>query len=279
MHRSARMSTILPGLELVSIRSDRTFARHSHDEFGIGLLVDGRQESWSGRGLVEAQAGDVITVNPGELHDGICHSGNPRYWRMLYLSPVALARILGFPTDAFELERPVLRARDARIAVGAALATITSECPDPGRVEEALLTTIHDVCGRGMPSPDTRSVTPSTPVSRVRERIEAEARTPLSLDDHAATAGLSRWQILRLFAREIGTTPHGYLVQHRVKLARRANAGGSSLADAAAASGFADQSHMTRAFARQFGLTPGRYRAGRTDRDCNILQGSGANHR
>ena len=34
-----------------------------------------------------------------------------------------------------------------------------------------------------------------------------------------------------------------------------------SLADAAHLSGFADQSHMTRAFMRQFGITPGRYRA------------------
>jgi AraC-like DNA-binding protein len=32
---------------------------------------------------------------------------------------------------------------------------------------------------------------------------------------------------------------------------------GTSLADTAAASGFADQSHMTRIFTRHFGFTPG----------------------
>jgi len=31
------------------------------------------------------------------------------------------------------------------------------------------------------------------------------------------------------------------------------------LADAAAISGFADQSHMTRAFVQRFGVTPGAY--------------------
>jgi AraC-like DNA-binding protein len=32
-------------------------------------------------------------------------------------------------------------------------------------------------------------------------------------------------------------------------------------ADAAAEAGFSDQSHMTRAFVRQLGVTPARYRA------------------
>jgi len=36
---------------------------------------------------------------------------------------------------------------------------------------------------------------------------------------------------------------------------------GISLADAAYAAGFADQSHMTRHFKSRFGLTPGRYAA------------------
>ncbi len=36
---------------------------------------------------------------------------------------------------------------------------------------------------------------------------------------------------------------------------------GIGAVEAAAASGFADQSHLTRAFLHQFGVTPGRYRA------------------
>jgi AraC-like DNA-binding protein len=36
-------------------------------------------------------------------------------------------------------------------------------------------------------------------------------------------------------------------------------ADGVTLSDAAAATGFADQSHLTRHFAARFGLTPGRW--------------------
>ena len=53
--------------------------------------------------------------------------------------------------------------------------------------------------------------------------------------------------------------PHAYLVQSRVRLARRLLSAGHSPADAAQMAGFADQSHLTRAFQKQFGTTPGSY--------------------
>jgi AraC-like DNA-binding protein len=70
---------------------------------------------------------------------------------------------------------------------------------------------------------------------------------------------VSRFQLVRSFARNTGLTPHAYLVQRRVLLARRLIAGGTALADAAAASGFADQSHMTRVFVRKYGMAPGAF--------------------
>jgi len=82
----------------------------------------------------------------------------------------------------------------------------------------------------------------------------------VSLDELAALSGISRFQLLRGFARETGITPHAYLVQRRVRLARQLLADGQTPAQAAIQAGFADQSHMTRAFVRQLGITPGRYR-------------------
>ena len=75
----------------------------------------------------------------------------------------------------------------------------------------------------------------------------------------AQTAGLSRYQFLRGFARATGLTPHAYLMQRRLHRARQLIARGARLAEAAAVSGFADQSHMTRLFVRSFGMGPGTY--------------------
>lgn len=70
---------------------------------------------------------------------------------------------------------------------------------------------------------------------------------------------MSRFQLLRGFAGATGLTPHAYLVQRRIHLARRLIATGIPLAEAAIASGFADQSHMTRIFTRNHGISPGAY--------------------
>lgn len=261
MHHAARHATGIPGIEAISIISDRTFPRHSHDEFGIGVLLDGAQDSWSSRGLVEAQAGDVITVNPGELHDGIGRPNRTRHWRMLFLSPAALAGVLDSPVSKFELEHPVIRKGNARRAVTMAIAAVTGDHPDLDQIEEALLFAVHSASSQSECFDQRTPRLLSACVTRVKDRIEAEADLQLSLADYAETAGLSRFQILRRFTDEVGTTPHSYLIQHRVKLARRAIAAGSPLADAAVLSGFADQSHMTRAFSRQFGISPGRYRS------------------
>jgi quercetin dioxygenase-like cupin family protein len=58
-------------VQAVEARSRHAFPRHTHDSYGIGLIVRGAQRSWSGRGTVEAGRGNIITCNPGEVHDGV----------------------------------------------------------------------------------------------------------------------------------------------------------------------------------------------------------------
>ncbi|OYX48591.1 MAG: hypothetical protein B7Y97_10725 [Sphingomonas sp. 32-66-10] len=74
----------------------------------------------------------------------------------------------------------------------------------------------------------------------------------------ARRSGLSPRQIQRIFAREIGMPPRSYL---RLLRFREAVAGvqgeAARLADMAAASGYADQAHMTREFRALGGLSPG----------------------
>ena len=74
---------------------------------------------------------------------------------------------------------------------------------------------------------------------------------------------MSRTQFLRAFAAAFGLPPHAWALQQRLARAEALLAQGAVLADAAAASGFADQSHMTRAFRRFRGYTPGQYAARR----------------
>jgi AraC-like DNA-binding protein len=261
MHRVEQHRSGIPGIEAMTLFSNHAFPRHSHDQFGIGIMTSGAQRSWSVIGQVESEAGDVIMVNPGEMHDGMPVDGFARGWRILYLDPTLVAReIADEATDGELVVRPV--ARDPQLArhVVRLFTQVENPAPDGLAADESLLRCLMRVLHRhGVRGPCTACASP--PVFKAIRRLDAAPEVPTSLAELAALSGVSRFQLLRGFAREVGTTPHAYLVQRRVRLARQFLAAGRSPADAALLAGFADQSHMTRAFVRQFGITPGRYRA------------------
>jgi len=258
LHRSARS-----GVEAVTLVSGRSFPRHAHDRLGIGLLVLGAHRSWSGIGQVEAQAGEVIMVNPGEMHDGAALGDGARGWRMLYLDPGLVAgELAGEGLDPAAILRPVTRDPVLAALFLRACAAVTAPGPDPLALETDLLRVLVRALRRhALSGPGARRNPPSPPVAKALARLDAAPEVPASLAELAELCGVSRFQLLRGFAREVGITPHAYLVQRRVTLVRQLLSAGRSLTDAALAAGFADQSHMTRAFVRQFGVTPGRYRA------------------
>ncbi|HAU5634547.1 helix-turn-helix domain-containing protein [Citrobacter amalonaticus] len=100
----------------------------------------------------------------------------------------------------------------------------------------------------------------SSAIQHVVLRLENIKAEPSSLQELAIEVGLSRYQLIRLFFKEVGMTPHAYKVFVKIHAARQLLQLGSDLTTAAIESGFSDQSHMSRIFRRQFGVTPGQYR-------------------
>lgn len=265
MERPFRMRRCgVAGVAAVEAATDHAFARHIHEQFGIGVIERGAQKSLSGRGMVEAEAGDVITVNPGEVHDGAPIGDGGRAWRILYFEPALVAEAVGDIGEGRrwgrELASPVVR--DAAIAghFRALFGAMTARDGDGAalRREEALLMLLAGLMGEDRT--DRRRPVPAA-IRVARALIDDEPAVNITLADLARASGLGRFQVLRGFARTVGLTPHAYLVQRRVNLARRLIARGTPLAEAALASGFADQSHMTRMFVRTFGVSPGAYAA------------------
>jgi AraC-like DNA-binding protein len=85
----------------------------------------------------------------------------------------------------------------------------------------------------------------------------------VTMDAAARVAGLSPDHFVGVFRSAVGCTPHQYLVQCRLRQARRLIASEGyrrSLTEIALAVGFADQPHLTRHFQRVFGQTPGHWR-------------------
>ncbi|MDR9804900.1 AraC family transcriptional regulator [Rhizobium hidalgonense] len=255
------LRSALTGVEAVEAETHHSFIRHTHEQFGIGLVSSGAQKSLSGRGMVEAEAGDIITVNPNEVHDG-APIGEGRSWRILYFDPEIVAglsrEIAEGGAGRQEIPYPVIR----NTAIASRFATLFGAVTGGGAAngllcEQLLLQVVADVM-RERGGSHERPPVPGS-IRAARDLIDDDPLAAVSLADLARESGLSRFQVLRGFAKATGLTPHAYLVQARIHIARRLIAQGMPLAEAAFASGFADQSHMTRVFVRKYGLSPRLY--------------------
>lgn len=98
-------------------------------------------------------------------------------------------------------------------------------------------------------------------VRRVREMMLSELAGQVKTKALAEACGLSLTYFGRAFRDTMGAPPHKWLMEERLRrakhLLRHSNA---ALPEIAAQCGFADHSHMTRAFARKEGQTPARWR-------------------
>jgi AraC family transcriptional regulator len=98
-------------------------------------------------------------------------------------------------------------------------------------------------------------------LSRVQELIESRLDAGLTLQELATAVGYSRSHFLRAFHATTGVTPHRYLLNRRIERARRLLGDPEmSIAQVAYSCGFSSQAHLTLAFRKVCGLTPGEYR-------------------
>ncbi len=98
---------------------------------------------------------------------------------------------------------------------------------------------------------------------RAKELLLLRADHGASIADIARECNLSRSWFIRAFARSTGRTPHQWLLEQRTEQARGLiETTRMTLAEIALTCGFADQSHLSRVFARTLGVTPGAWRRG-----------------
>ena len=94
-----------------------------------------------------------------------------------------------------------------------------------------------------------------------RDAINAHLEGELSLEQLAHQCRLSVTHFAKAFARSTGISPHRWLMQRRVEVAKDLMlTTDSSLVEISLRCGFSDQSHFTRVFAEVTGETPGRWR-------------------
>ncbi|WP_186419675.1 AraC family transcriptional regulator [Bosea sp. CS1GBMeth4] len=239
------------------------YAPHQHDAFVVAVTESGGSEFKSRGRSDEAHESVLLVFNPAEPHSG--RMGRSRRWRYrsIYLTQPAIDQVtadLGIARPAYFMRNVVADAD--LIAAFARLHRSLDDGRDPLEQRELLAASFGQLFRRHGDGARSVPVAPrdAAALSRVtRLMASRQAESGLTLDEMGLWVGMTSFQLIGLFKRGVGLTPHAYLTQLRLKAAIRELRAGAAIADAALASGFYDQSALTRHFKRSFGITPLQY--------------------
>jgi AraC-like DNA-binding protein len=257
-----------PGEDRVLLMAGYTtgYAVEPRGDYVFGLVEGAPMRSRRGGEHRVVEPGQVVAWDPSAPHVGAAVEGRAWFSRLIVVSAVDLAALAGdvesvLPADVGFAE-PVVG--DPGLARGFLRMHRAFEEPGGERLvrDELLSGWLRAVVGAG------GSRRPGAPLGvrddralRVAgEYLAAHVDRNVGLDELAAVAGVGKFRLVRLFRERLGRPPHAVALAHRIHRARRLLEQGEPIAGIAAATGFADQSHLHRHFRRSLGLSPGEYR-------------------
>ncbi len=236
-----------------------TYPWHWHEEMQIEAIEEGPGcLAFRGRELPTAP-GSLLFVSPREVHTNRHTTPAGCTYRVMNLGPELVARTFG-GVRAFSREPVVMDPRLFRLFV--ATHARLEEAPSRLAGDVLLLRLLAEVFQKssGPRRHESLGRAERLGVRRVREYLNQHYAENVSLEDLARVGTLSPYHLHRVFSREVGMSPHAFLVTVRIAKAKTLVYQGRPLRAVAAETGFSDQSHFTREFKRYTGLTPGAFR-------------------
>lgn len=270
----------------------RPLTPHFHDEYLICAQLQGHEECQVAGKLHTFSAGDLVLINPQQVHTGNARGSSDLDYITLYVDR-AVVQGLAAGLDAghappprdpeFTLVRAAGRRELAAQLRGLLELVRRARSQEPGpqaqldrdpAQELDIEVALQGVVARAfaefsnLREPLLRSTNrvAHRKIARVLEHIRAQGEaanpTALSLDELATIADLSKFHFLRQFTQAVGMTPGAYLRTLRLcHAARKLRRSKASILEIALGVGFADHPSFSRAFARHMGMTPSQYQA------------------
>jgi len=264
----------------------RPLTPHFHDEYLICAQLQGHEECQVAGKLHTFSAGDLVLINPQQVHTGNARGSSDLDYITLYVDRAVVHGLAaGLDAPQRDPEFTLVRAagrRELAAELRGLLELVrrprSQETGPQGQVDHTreldIEVALQGVVARAfaefsnLREPLLRSTNrvAHRKIARVLEHIRAqgEAANPaaLSLDELASVADLSKFHFLRQFTQTVGMTPGAYLRTLRLcHAARKLRQSKSSILEIALGVGFADHPSFSRAFARHMGMTPSQYQA------------------
>lgn len=229
------------------------WAPHWHDEWSVGVIINGICDCQVGGEPWHLRSGTVLRIAPQVVHTGalLPKANSQAVEVLMWYLPNSWLQQQGFFWQAqsqFQFNP----------ALANAAAKLSSSMADPSAFKawltqiDAELTTTNAMSTASQAAP-----VPSSVQQILREVQQLVVDGHCTVSDAARTCGISREQLHRHIKRWTGMAPQQYFRVVRLNRARSMLLHGESISDTAHVCGFADQAHFSRWFRRSFGYSPG----------------------
>lgn len=271
MAEYAKRGYLLENFRLFHLRSEQgeTVDYHYHEFCKLLLLVSGKGNYVVDGQRYRLQPGDAVLIGSRSVHRPELEAGTAYERIIIYIAPEFLEKASTEDcnlTEIFSARRgPILRMKESRRRrVFTMAAELEEELSTDAYGREilsssALLRLLVEL-GRSLRQTDSQKPEPVMPnnprVLEIMRYIEEHLAEDLDIDDLAEIFYISKYHMMRLFHREVGTTIHAYLSQRRLLHARELIGKGMRATEACYRSGFRSYSSFTRAYSKYFGTTP-----------------------
>jgi len=251
----------LPFFELKACGvSDISYKKHSHEEYSIGIVDNGKSSFWYEGKIVEVGSNTIVLIPPEMVHS--CNPQKEEQWKykMLFIDAAWMQNFLQSKAiHAFN--HPIVKnISDCAVfnMMDSMIDSLTGHA-SPLEKEATIISVLEQAVG-GINN--VKNVSLERELSRleaVKDYLHSNFLQKITLDQLARVSGLNKFKIIRSFKEEFSIPPHTYQTLLRINFAKKQLRKNRKIVEVAHETGFYDQSHFNKVFKSHIGVTPERY--------------------
>ncbi len=245
---------------------------HHHDFYEVYLFLSGEVEYWVEGHIFHLQSGDLLLLNPMELHRPLITHASSVYERIVlwinksYLESISndeiqLARC--FDNTIFTHNNLLRPTNAQRSEIMSRISELIRECYNgeyggklcASGILLQLMVQLNRMALHSSSAPQEREDAPKL-VAQVLTYINEHYMEDLSLEGLAEQFFVSKYHLSHEFTRAVGVGVYRYIMLKRLLMAKQMLTDGTSPGEVSASCGFRDYTNFFRAFKAEYGISP-----------------------
>ena len=251
---------VLPEIEIKDGAEEfYSVKKHSHKELSIGLIENGSSSVSCSEFRFEMNPGDLILIPPDSVHLCSPEKKDRFLFKMIYLDSAWLGSVFDLAPEFLMPIKVKLKKQEINF-IRNFLNNFQLKT-DRMELETNLIFLLEEIFFNIFKiTPTFAENSKNLQPDSVKKYLDENFIEELTLSDLEKISGQSRFSILRKFRSKYKLTPHAYIINKRIEIAKKMILENRSVARTAADSGFFDQSHFIKTFKKYVGMNPSEYK-------------------